>query len=334
MTRASRRRFLNVSLHLAGLGLLAGCGTSPFGLPPKAIPRLGYLSPLSPPPTGTGQAFLQALQGLGYVDGQTISIEYRWAEGREERLPELAAELVARRPDVIYAWNTLAARAAKLASGTIPIVFGAANDPVEAGLVDSLARPGGNVTGPGLTDLGLCAKRVQLLKEAFAGISRVAVLAYAAGATTERDWADTQAAGHSLGVSLQRYDLRAPEEIEDAFRALAAEGAQALVTLPDSFIARNAARLVSQAAQHRLPAFYEGRQYTTVGGLMSYGSDIFDAHRRAATYVDKILKGTRPADLPVERAATFDFVINLKTAEAQGLTIPTAVQQQATQLIR
>ena len=330
-----RRRLLRGGLALIGLGLLAGCGMPLLGAQPaKRIPTLGFLSPLSPPPVTTGQAFLQALQDLGYVDGQTIGIEYRWAEGREERLPDLAADLVTHRPDVIYAWNTQAARAAMFATGTIPIVFGAANDAVEAGLVASLARPGGNVTGPGLTDLGLSAKRVQLLREVFPGVSRLAVLAYAGGATTERDWADTQAAGSGLRLDLRRHDVRAPEEFEAAFGAMAAGGAEALVTLPDSFIARNASRVVELAARQRLPAIYEGRQYTTAGGLMSYGGNIFDAHRRAATYVDRIFKGARPADLPVERTTTFDFVINLRTAQALGLTIPESVLQQTTEIIQ
>lgn len=330
-----RRPLLRGSLRLVGLGLLAGCGMPLLGAQPaRKIPRLGYLSPLSPPPVTTGQAFLRALEDLGYVDGRTIAVEYRWAEGREERLPDLAAELVARDPDVIYAWNTLAARAAMLATGTIPIVFGAANDPVEAGLVASLARPGGNVTGPGNSDLGLSAKRVQLLKDVLPAVTRVAVLAYAGGATTERDWADTQAAGQGLGLALHRHDVRAPEEIEGAFTAMASEGAEALITLQDSFLARQAPRVVELAARRRLPAIYEGRQYTGAGGLMSYGSDIFGAHRRAASYVDRILKGARPADLPVERATTFDFVVNLKTARALGLTIPASLLQQATELIQ
>ena len=300
----------------------------------KPLPKLGFLSPLSPPPVTTGQAFLQALRDLGYVDGQTISIDYRWAEGREELLAELAAEVVAHQPDVIYAWNTLAARAAMLATSTIPIVFGAANDPVGAGLVASLARPGGNVTGPGLTALGLSAKRVQLLIEVIPSLSRVAVLGYTDGATTERDWSDTQAAGQALGLSLRRHDVRTPEEFDAIFGAIVAEASEALVTLPDSFLARHATRVVEMAARHHLPAVYEGRQYTSVGGLMSYGADIFEAHRRAATYVDRILKGAKPADLPVERAATFDFAINLKTAQQLGLTVPQSVLQQATEIIQ
>lgn len=334
-SRVGRRPFLLGGLSVAGLGLLAGCGMPlPATRPPKPIPKLGFLSPLSPPPVTTAQAFLQALQDLGYVDGQTITIQYRWAEGHDERLGDLAAELVADRPDVIYAWNSLAARAAMLATNTVPIVFGAANDPIGAGLVASLSRPGGNVTGPGLTELGLSAKRVQVLKEAFPSIARIAVLGYAEGATTERDWVDTQDAGRTLGLGLRRYDVRAVEQIEGTFRTMAAEGAEALVTLPDSFLAGSASRVVKYAAQHRLPAMYSGRPYTTVGGLMSYGANTLDAHRRAATYVDKILKGARPADLPVEQAATFDFLINLKTAQALGFSIPDSILQQATEVIR
>jgi putative ABC transport system substrate-binding protein len=333
--KTPRRKLLRGGFISLGVALLAGCGRPlPGAQPAKPVPRLGYLSPLSPPPATTGQAFLQALQELGYVDGQTISIDYRWAEGREERLPELAAELVASQPDVIYGWNTLAARAAMLATSTIPIVFGAANDPVGAGLVTSLARPGGNVTGPGMTAIGLSAKRVQLLKEVIPSLTRIAVLGYADGATTESDWTDTVTAGRALGLSLRRHDARTPAEIDAAFGAIAAEGSEALVTLPDSFLARNASRVVELAARYRLPAVYEGRQYTSVGGMMSYGADIFAAHRRAATYVDRILKGAKPADLPVERATTFDFSVNLKTAQQLGLTISQTVLQQATEIIQ
>jgi putative ABC transport system substrate-binding protein len=334
-SRFGRRSLLQGSLGLTGLALLAGCGMlAPQAQQPRKLPRLGFLAPTAPFATPSQQAFIQALQDLGYLDGQTIAIEYRWGDGREERLPDLAAELVAANVDVIYAWNTLAARAANGATSTIPIVFGAANDPVEAGLVASLAHPGGNVTGPSTINSGLNAKRLELLKGTVPGLSRVAVLAYAAGATTERDWAEVQEAAPRLGVVLRRHEVSSPESFDDALGTMAAEAAEALITLGDSFLARNAGRITDLAARYRLPAVYEQRMYTDVGGLMSYGPSIIGAHRRAAAYVDRILKGAKPADLPVEQAMTFEFVINLKAAQALGLTIPQEVLIQATEVIQ
>ena len=236
--------------------------------------------------------------------------------------------------DVIYGWNTVASRAAKQATSTIPIVFAPSNDPIAAGLVTNLARPDGNATGLKLNFAGLSAKRLELLKEGVPGLARVAALGYAVGLSTEQDWAEMEAAGRQLGLGLRRHDVQVVDDFEAVFAAMGAGGADALITLGDSFIARNAGRVVDLAARHRLPAMYEGRQYTTVGGLQSYGANIEAAHRRAATYVDKILKGAKPADLPVEQPTTFDFVINLKTAQALGLTIPQSVLQQATEVIQ
>jgi putative ABC transport system substrate-binding protein len=259
-------------------------------------------------------------------------VEYRWAEEREERLPDLAAELVRLPANVIFAPTALAARAAKDATGTIPIVC-VSYDPVRAGLVASLARPGGNVTGLSLTNSILSAKRLELLKQALPGISRVGVLAYAAGTTLEHDWADTREAGRALGLELRRHDVQALADFEGGFAAAAAWGTEALVFLPENFFNRHRGPLLDLAARYQLPAIYETRLFTEAGGFMSYGANVADLYRRAAAYVDKILKGVKPSDLPVEQPTTFDFLINLKTSQALGLTIPESVLQQATELI-
>ena len=330
-----RRRLIQGGLGLAGLGLVAGCGALPPLLQPRRkVPRLGFLSPTAPPGPASAQAFVQALRDLNYVEGETIVIEYRWAEEHEERLPTLAAELVALEVDVIYGFNTVASRAAKAATSTIPIVFGPATDPIGVGLVSNLARPEGNATGVRNSNAGLPAKRLELLKQALPGLSHVAALGYAAGLTIEQDWAETRAAGQQLGLDVRRHDVRVVDDFEATFATMAAEGADAIITLGDSFIARNAGQVVSLAARHRLPAIYEQRTYADVGGMMCYGASIVAAHRRAAVYVDKILRGAKPADLPVEQPTTFDFVIHLKTVQALGLTIPQMVLSQATEIIQ
>jgi putative ABC transport system substrate-binding protein len=294
---------------------------------------LGFLHPGSPAPDPIRLAFFRALGDLGRVEGETLGVEYRWGEEREERLPDLAAELVRLPVDVIFAPTALAAHAAKSATGTIPIVC-VSNDPVRAGLVASLARPGGNVTGLSLTNSTLSAKRLELLKQALPGIARVGILAYAAGTTVKHDWTDTLEAGRALGLELWRHDVQAPADLEGGFAAVAAWGAEALLVLPEAFVSRHRGLLVDLAARYRLPAIYESRLFAEAGGLMSYGANVADVYRRAVAYVDKILKGARPSDLPVEQPSTFDFVINLGTARALGLAIPQAVLQQATELIQ
>ena len=316
-------------------GLLAGCNLpSSLAPAPKRLPRLGFLSPTAPPPTPTMQAVFQALGELGYVDGETITTELRWAEDREERLPSLAAELVSSSVDVLYGWNTVSSRALKMATSTIPIVFGPVADPIGAGLVTSMARPEGNVTGIKFSNEGLSAKRLELLKEALPGRTHVAALGYAAGLAVEADWAETQAAGRVLGLDVRRYGVLTSGDFDSVFRAIVSDRSDALFTLGDSFLARNAARVVELAGQHRLPAMYEHRAYPDAGGLMSYGLNIAGVHRRAATYVAKILKGARPADLPVEQPSSFDFVVDLKHAQSLGLTLPQSIVQQSTEVIQ
>ena len=264
-------------------------------------------------------------------------IEYRDAEGKLERLPALAAELVALKVDVIFVGGgTRVALAAKQATRTIPIVFTAAGDPVESGLVTSLARPGGNVTG--LSSLGpeLVGKRLELLKQAVPGVNRVAVL-WLPGALGERTDKDmltgADVAARALGVRLQFVEARGPAEFDRAFSDMSSARAGALTVLPSNRFLREHRRLVDLAAKNRLPAVYPSREFVDAGGLMSYGANPADLYRRAATYVDKILKGAKPGDLPVEQPTKFELVINLKTAKALGLTIPQSLLRQADQVI-
>ncbi len=282
-------------------------------------------------------AFRQGLRELGYVEGQNIVIEYRSTQGRVERFLDLAAELGRLKVDLILAGPTPAASAAKQATSTIPIVAAAMGDPVEDGLVASLARPGGNITG--LTYLGpeLVAKRLQLLKEAVPGVSRVATL-WHPGAYGERTMRgmlkETEVAARALGVQLQLVEVRGPNDFDKAFSAMTRERAGALIQLPSTMFFVEHRRIVDLAAKSRLPAIYETREYVEAGGLMAYGANIPDLFRRAAVYVDKILKGAKPADLPVEQPTKFELVINMKTAKALGLTIPQSMFIRADEVIQ
>ena len=336
MRRPSRRKFLQGSVALAGLGLLPGCGMLlPQAQAPSKIPRIGYLG--LGPRAATGDladAFVQGLRELGYVEDQTIAIEWRWAECRDERLPALATELVQLNVDIILAGGSPAVRAAKEATSTIPIVIGASNDPVEAGFVTSLARPGGNVTGLSLMAPGLAARRLELLREAVPGVTRVAVLAHPRWVTAERDWDETQGAAQVLLLHAYRLGVERPEAFVGAFETAAKEGAEGLFVFANQFFARERTRIVELAARYRLPVMYEHRTFVGVGGLLSYGPNLGALYRRAAYYVDRILNGAKPADLPVEQPTRFDFIINLRTAQALGLTIPQHVLLQATEVIQ
>jgi ABC-type uncharacterized transport system substrate-binding protein len=328
--RQSRRRFLWGSLALAGLGLLPGCGFPHSPWQAAKVPRIGFLASVTQRPRY--EAFREGLRDLGYVEGRDVALEQRWAD-RDDQFPELAAELVQLSVDVILAGNTSAALAAKRVTDTIPIVFGGSNEPVEAGLVTSLARPGGNVTGLSLMNSQLGGRRLQLLQEAAGNVTRVAVLVYPIWATAERDWNETQVAARALNLHLQRLDVQRPDEFAGAFEAARSGGADALFVLPCPFFVGERLSIVELAAEHRLPALYEQRLFVEAGGLLAYGANASHSFRRAATYVDKILKGAKPAELPVEQPTTFDFVINLKTARDLGLTIPQSVLLQATELI-
>jgi putative tryptophan/tyrosine transport system substrate-binding protein len=283
------------------------------------------------------EAFRQGLRDLGYVEGRNVVIEYRDAEGKLERLPALAAELVALKVDVIFVGGgTRVTLAAMQATKTIPIVFTGVGDPVTSGLVTNLARPGGNVTG--LSGLGpeLVGKRLELLKQAVPGVDRVAVL-WLPGALGERTDKDmltgADVAARALGVRLQFVEARGPDEFARAFSDMSSARAGALTVLPSNRFLREHRRLVDLAAKNRLPAVYTSREFVDAGGLMSYGATQPDLFRRAATYVDQILKGAKPGDLPVEQPTKYELIINLKTAKALGLTIPQSVLLRADQVI-
>jgi putative ABC transport system substrate-binding protein len=300
------------------------------------IARIGYLSIDVAGSVHVREAFLQGLRDLGYVEGRTVVIEYRDAEGKPERLPALAAELVALKVDVIVAPGNSLALAAKQATRTLPIVFAAVADPVASGLVTSLARPGGNVTGASGLAVELVGKRLELLTQAVPGVSRVAVLWLpgALGERTEKDMLkEADVAARALGVGLQFVEARGPADLDRAFSDMTRARAGALTVLPSLMFLREHKRLVDLAAKHRLPAVYTVKEYVDAGGLMAYGSNVADLFRRAATYVDKILKGAKPGDLPVEQPTKFELIINLKTAKALGLTIPPSLLGRADQVI-
>ena len=290
---------------------------------PAKVPRIGYLASTSPSPVH--DAFRQGLRELGYIEGQNTVVEYRWAEGKLERFPDLAAELVRLKVDVIVASTTAPALAAKNATTTIPIVIVYVADPVGRGLVASLARPGGNITGLSWGGIELSGKQLELLKEAVPKLSRVAVLTNPAGEFHRAVLREAEAAAGALAVQLQPFEVRDPTDFDSAFAAMTRARAGALLVPGDPMFFIQRTRVAHLAAKSRLPAMYGLREHVEAGGLMSYAPSIRDTHRRAAVYVDKILKGAKPADLPVEQPTKFEMVVNLKTAKALGLTIPQSI---------
>jgi putative ABC transport system substrate-binding protein len=298
----------------------------------KKIARIGVLSPGSPGPSPLLAAFRQGLRELGYVEGQNIAIEYRFAEAKPDPLSDLAAELVRLKVDVILTVNTAASQAAKNATKTIPIVFTYVADPV--GLVASLARPGGNITGLTTLAAELSEKRLELLKEALPGISRVAYLWNSDNPTATRVFRETERASPQFGIQLQPLKVQGPDEFQNAFKVASGKRAGVLFVWEDAVLLPHRTRILDLAAKHRLPAASQYREFAEAGGLLSYGPNLPDEFRRAATYVDKILKGTKPADLPVEQPTKFEFVINLKTAKQIGLTIPPNVLVRADKVIK
>ena len=301
------------------------------------VARIGYLSiNLAAAPPNQLEAFHRGLRDLGYVEGRDVVIEYRDAGGKAERLPALAAELVALKVDVIMAASTPHALAAKQATGTIPIVFISSGDPVADGLVASLARPGGNVTGLSSLTPDRVGKCLELLKQAVPRVNRVAILWQpgAVGDRTEKAMRkEADVAARALGMRLQLVETRTPADIDRAFSEMTKQRAGAVAVWTTAMLASERQRLVAFAAKNRLPAVYTLREFVDSGGLMAYGHDQADLNRRAATYVDKILKGAKPADLPVEQPTKFYLAINLKTAKALGLTIPPSVLGRADQII-
>jgi putative ABC transport system substrate-binding protein len=306
---------------------------------PKKVPRIGYLSPFDPArESARSEAIRLALRELGYIEGQSIATEYRYAEGKIDRAPEVAAELVRLKVDIIVvAGGEPWIRAAMNATKTIPIVItGGGSDPVESGLVQSLARPGSNVTG--ITSLGreLGGKRLELFKEAVPKVVRVAVLYDPALPGSEIDVKeDLPVAARALGLTLQPWDVRAADGLEKVFAALSKQRPDGLYVPPSGpLMFSNPKRIADFALKSRLPSMYLSRDYVVAGGLMSYGADQADGYRRVATYVDKILKGAKPADLPVEQPTKFELVINLKTAKQIGVTIPQSMLYRADKVIK
>jgi putative ABC transport system substrate-binding protein len=295
----------------------------------EKVYKIGSLTAGSPGPSIVGEAFRER----GYVGGKNVTFESRYAEDRLDRLPKLAAELVSLKVDVIITWGTLAPLAAKRATSTIPIVMIAAGDPVGSGLVASLAHPGGNVTGTSLMAPDLGGKRLELLKELLPGISRVAVLWNAANPYSALVFKETAGAARTLEVELQSVEVREPADIDAALEAATGQRADALITVEDPLTVDLRKKIAEFAADHRLPTISGLRLYADSGFLMTYGADLADTTRRSVVYVDKILKGAKPSDLPVEQPTKFELVINLKTAKSLGLTVPPLLLARADEVI-
>jgi len=328
-----------VSLRRLGkiLALVLGLAAAPLegeAQQPGKVPRIGYLilSPLADPPSAERQAFLDGLRDRGYVVGRNISIEYRSANWNRELLPDLAEELVGLKVDVIVAVPG-AIEAARDATKAIPIVLTSGNDPVERGLVASLARPGGNITGTAESTIELAGKRLELLKEALPRVSRVAVLWNPASETAPLQWRAAQAAARKLGVTLQSYEVKDPKDFPGAFVAMRQKRPDALMTFVSPLTTAYRPIILEFATKTRLPTMFGVREDVVAGGFMSYAHNLPDAFRRAAYFVDKILKGAKPAELPVEQPTKFEFVINLKTAKALVVTIPPSLLLRADQVI-
>ena len=314
--------------------LLAPCSAVEAQQPTK-IPRIGYVSPSGDPDTpGTHvEAFRQGLRDLGYIEGKNILVEYRYQEGKPDRRDSVVAELVQLKVDVLVLGSLPAIRAAKQATKTIPIVMVTTQDPVATGLIDSLARPGGNVTGLTRLTRELSGKRLELLKEAVPGISRVGALLSAQQSRDDFKWYEAPA--RALKIQLQLLEVRASNpDFNAAFQTAAKGHANALITIRGSVLIRYTKRIADLAIQNRLPSMHEESEFVEAGGLMSYSASDAESFRRAAYYVDRILKGAKPADLPVEQPTKFELVINLKTAKQIGLTIPQWVLTRADRVIR
>jgi putative tryptophan/tyrosine transport system substrate-binding protein len=327
------------SMGLAVVFILSVILIGPLGveaLQGQKIPRIGLLSPWGSPsaPPSHIEAFRTRLRELGYVEGQNIAFDYRWAEGKLDRLPALAAELSQRNVDVILTWGEAATRSAKQVTSTIPIVVGITADLVATGHAASLARPGGNITGLVDTSPELSAKRLELLKEAVPNIYRIAVLWNGANPAKVLDFTETQVAARALRITLLSLEVQPPTpDFENIFRVATQARAGGLVLLQDALLSGNAKRIMELAVKNRMPTISGIREFVDAGGLMTYGASLTDNFQRAATYVDKILKGARPADLPIEQPTKFELVINLKTAKALGLTIPQTLLLRADQVI-
>jgi putative tryptophan/tyrosine transport system substrate-binding protein len=305
--------------------------------PAEKMPRIGWLS-LFPRSDSWGErgaaAFRHGLRDLGYVEGRTIAIEYRWAEERPPRLPDLAAELVHLKVDVIVALGAQAAQAAKQATATIPIVMVAVTDPVTTGLVATVARPGGNITGTSLIAPELVGKQLELLKEVVPTVSRVAVLSNLLNPGNAPQLREAEVAARALRLRLQPLEVREPGGIDRAFEAMRRERADAVLVLSDVMFSGHGQRIADLATKGRLAVVYGHVRHAETGGLIVYAVDVFDLYGRTSTYVDKILKGAKPADLPVQQPTKFELIINLKTAKTLGLTIPPSVLARADEVVQ
>jgi putative ABC transport system substrate-binding protein len=325
---AAIRLILSVALALLSTSLAAQTA--------ERIARIGYLAPQSPETWGVS-VFRQGLRDLGWVEGRNLIVDYRSADGKFDRLPALAAELATLKVEVIVAVATVPALAAKRATQTIPIVFTHVSDPVGSGLVGSLGRPGGNVTGFTHFNAGLGPKRLELLKQVVPGARHVAALWHPGGLGehTEKEMLnETEAAARALGIPVQIVPVRGVHELDAAFASLRGENAKAVIVLPSPIFRNDARLLVDLAAKYRVPAIYFDREFAEAGGLMAYGADMADVVRGAAGYVDRILKGAKPGDLPVMRATRFELFINLKTAQNLGLSVPRSLSIHADKVIR
>jgi len=328
------RRTLIFSVLL--LALAAGCPPLDAAQQAPKIAKIGVLNPATPAATAHFiEAFRQGLRELGHVEGKTFVLEPRYSEARAERLPELARELVSLKVDVILASTDLGIAAAKRETQTIPIVMANSADPVGTGFVASLARPGGNVTGLSMISPELSGKRLELLRETVPGLSRVAFLWNPDVRGAMLEYKETEGAARALRLQLQSVEVSRAEDLDRAFSAVTKGRAQALIVqAPNPVLFANRGQIVSFAQRNRLPSMYGNRDFVDAGGLMAYGPSLSGLYRRAATYVDKILKGTKPADLPVEQPTRFELVLNMKTAKALGITFPQTILIRADQMIQ
>jgi ABC-type uncharacterized transport system substrate-binding protein len=323
-----RREFITLLGGAAATWSLAASAQQP-----AKLPIIGFLG--SSTPSAMSQwvaAFVQRLRDLGWIEGRTVAIEYRWAEGRSDRAAEIAAEFVRLKVDVIVTYASSPVLAAKQATSVIPIVFAAATDPVGAGLVASLARPGGNVTGLSLQQTDVAGKRLELLREIVPGLRRLAIMANVGSPGAALEMGEVQAAARTLGFEATTVEIRRAEDIAPGFDALKGR-AEALYVCTDPLVITNRARIHTLATGAHLPTIYNSREYVETGGLMSYGPNFLDQWRRAAEIVDKILRGAKPGDIPVEQPTKFDLVINLITAKALGLTVPSSLLSTADEVI-
>jgi putative ABC transport system substrate-binding protein len=327
-----RREFIGILVGASVARLLTA--SPPSAAQAAKVPYIGILSPAGPETTWFAEGLRQGLSEHGYVDGQNIKLEFRWAYGRFDRLPGLAAELVALNVDVIIAGVTQASLAAKAATRTVPIVMVAVGDPLGTGLVESLARPGGNITGTSNMTTDVVGKQMELLKELDPGLSSVAVLWNPANAVFQaRQVEEAKAASRRLGLLIDFFAANAPEAFDAAFAAIRRDKARALHVLGDPVFTRHLDALLAQIAKERLPAVSGFREFAERGGLLAYGPNYYDAARRSAAYVHKILGGTKPGELPVEQPTTFELLVNLKSAEALGVTIPASILTRADEVI-